>query len=445
MNVSWRIVAWALLLAGSYALPVSAQSITPRGYSVDASQTLVLAGSRELGMGGAYAALADDVSGAPLNPAAYSSRAAYQRDWFEWSIAFGILFPGAFRNDDFFNNGLPRGTGLEIESSVFFDFGFGLVFGDGGGGVLVRRQTYTVPQGPDAPNVTVQLDTAHVGGGYSFFDGALNFGAGVRVASLTLTIPGDDDPLALAGAGVELGATLRPHRARWRVAGTLRSPVYGQPSDPERTGFVAGFAVPARVELPWEGRVGAAYQFGPRILNRRFDPPKEVEDVIEARLRANPPDGVSDEDALDDAIDDAVDEAEDAIDAARFEAYEALPRRYLLVSADLAITGAVDNAIGVDAFLDRQARPRGVDPTVAFHLGVEGEPWRNRLKLRAGFYTEPPRNQRADLRMHSTGGFDLRLFRWALFEHDPWDFRLTFTYDVAPQYLDLGLGVGFWH
>jgi hypothetical protein len=52
----------------------------------------------------------------------------------------------------------------------------------------------------------------------------------------------------------------------------------------------------------------------------------------------------------------------------------------------------------------------------------------------------------ADYRPHGTVGFDVRLFRWdawGLF--NPFDLTIGMTGDFAPRYVDLGLGVGFWH
>ncbi len=442
-----RRIAWAtafLLLGASLPRRATAQVIAPREYAIDASQTLVLSHSRALGMGGAYATLG------ATNPASYGARGMYHRRPAQFGMPFGFLLPGAFAADDFFNNGQGGGLGGSINAARFFDLGLGFLVKDGGFGVKGQLLSFDVASRDGAlgasPPVEVQLQTVQAGGGYALYGGALVFGVGLRYVALTVQDAEDDiDLLELRGVGAELGATLRPHGRRYRVAASLRTAVEASPEDGTGTGNVGGFAIPSRVSLPWEGRIGAAYQFGPRPLNRRYDPPKRVGERIEARMRAEPPPGISTEGELEDAIDGATDDEERYIHQVRFDRYDALPRRYVLLAADLAFVGAVDDAVGIDAFLDRQARPRGQRTTIALHVGMEGEPWENRLKLRAGLYTEPARNAAASTRVHGTGGFDLRLFRWALLGPTrPFDFRASFTFDAASSYLDLGVGFGLW-
>ncbi len=79
-------------------------------------------------------------------------------------------------------------------------------------------------------------------------------------------------------------------------------------------------------------------------------------------------------------------------------------------------------------------------------LGVEGEPWPRRLKLRAGAYVEPGRNAGVSARMHFTAGFDVRLFVLEFTGPvNPWDIRVGATMDLARDYSDLGLSLGFWY
>src|SRR5690606_13856454 len=140
------------------------------------------------------------------------------------------------------------------------------------------------------------------------------------------------------------------------------------------------------------------------------------------------------------------DRMRERFDVLRQRAFEDMPRRYVLLAADLILYGRVPGAIGIDAYIDQERRRRAERTSVGFRVGIEGEPWRNRVKLRAGSYVEPGRNSGVRPRTHFTAGFDIRLFRWAPFGPDsPWDFRLGPSLDVARDYLDLGLGLGFWH
>ena len=59
------------------------------------------------------------------------------------------------------------------------------------------------------------------------------------------------------------------------------------------------------------------------------------------------------------------------------------------------------------------------------------------VAVRGGTYVEPSRFE-PTARIHGTAGVDLRV---------PlvWDWRLSITIDGATQYLNGGLGLGFWH
>ena len=100
----------------------------------------------------------------------------------------------------------------------------------------------------------------------------------------------------------------------------------------------------------------------------------------------------------------------------------------------------------MDAFLEQVHREAGKDVSVGFRIGAETEPIANVLKVRAGFYLEPPRVVAAHHRPHGTVGFDVRLFRWDVWgAFHPFDLTIGMTGDFAPRYIDLGIGVGFWH
>ena len=49
-------------------------------------------------------------------------------------------------------------------------------------------------------------------------------------------------------------------------------------------------------------------------------------------------------------------------------------------------------------------------------------------------------------RLHATFGCDVRLFRWDAFGlMDPFDFRLSFTFDGARNYVSYSIGAGMWY
>ena len=58
---------------------------------------------------------------------------------------------------------------------------------------------------------------------------------------------------------------------------------------------------------------------------------------------------------------------------------------------------------------------------------------------RFGTYFEPSRFAGVDGRLHRTAGVDLHLGKLA------WEWRLTAAFDVAKNYTNAGLSLGFWH
>jgi hypothetical protein len=115
-------------------------------------------------------------------------------------------------------------------------------------------------------------------------------------------------------------------------------------------------------------------------------------------------------------------------------------RRYVLISADLRVLGAVEDGVGVDAFIEQERRTRGDGIDVGFHLGAESEIIANWLKIRGGVYLEPARYSGARDRFHGTVGFDVRVV-----ELLGTPLRAGFYVDGARNWVNWGLSVGAWH
>ena len=71
-------------------------------------------------------------------------------------------------------------------------------------------------------------------------------------------------------------------------------------------------------------------------------------------------------------------------------------------------------------------------------LGVENETIPGRLRLRAGTFVEPSPFPGTDARPHFTGGGEVFLFKY----YDR--LSLSFSFDVANNYNNVGLALGFW-
>lgn len=479
-----------LALAACAALPARAhgQAVSANDFEIDAYEGPVLGASRIVGLGGAYTAIATGIDSAAWNPAAYGARELYEQDWFQWELTASLLLPGAFSKNDYFNNGLGKGIG--VDNFVFLDLGARLQFGPVGVGGVFDWQTYVATNGADPVDVT--LLTGHLGAAYGLFGGQLLLGLGLRTASLDLTLHGGPTLVSFLGAGLEVGGLWAPAPKPWRIGMALRTPVS---SGPDRTDAamnvggveqVDGFVLPRKVHLPWELQLGFAWQFGDRPINQRWLRPPDPKDHLRFELRqrrcwrelvelrkeqaaagktgdlppgAHCPDlAVHPRDAAwwrhemarrkaeDEKLERLADREEEQIDALRKAEYAALSRYYWLLTTGLVLIGTTDDGIGLDAFIDQQRRRAGQHVTVGLRAGVETEPWQGHLKVRLGFYLEPGRNHGVHYRPHATGGFDFKLFSWNLFGLvDTFSVKLGFTADVAPRYYDLGFGLGFWH
>ena len=104
----------------------------------------------------------------------------------------------------------------------------------------------------------------------------------------------------------------------------------------------------------------------------------------------------------------------------------------------MVVTGSSPNAIGVRSFLAKSHQPTGEHLSLSLRFGMEWEAIDNLLVVRGGSYYEPSRFENMGGRIHGTAGFDVRLP--AL-----WDWRIGFSMDAANDYVNAGLGVGFWH
>jgi hypothetical protein len=444
--------------------PAAAQSLTPGGFEIDVHNGPVLGSSRMIGLGGAYSAVAADASGVAWNPASYASRELWETSWFAWDVSAGILLPSTTSSrGDFDNNG---DASVGYGGFLYGDLALGVQLGAFGFGVLLRSFAYEAQVGEQ--NVSVGLTTGNYGLGYGFLDGQVVVGGGARTAAFTVRT-GGEALLQLAGTAPEIGAQVRLAGRPWRIGAAYRA---GLSVDYEPTGAAAAIARPRprAAHLPWELQLGVAYQFGDRPLNRRFIDPGRAEDALaaryEARRRARVREQLQRERAAGRTVgteptdprwlaeeadrvvaEDAELERDVAYAALRRAAeLRALSRRYVLVTGEVVVTGATRDGIGLEGYLWGRPDPAGRNVTTSVRLGVELEPWFERLKLRAGGYFEPSRFAGVAGRMHATAGIDVRLGAWDLFGLAPdTSWRVSLVADVARRYFDWGVGIGVWH
>ncbi|HEY2405809.1 MAG TPA: hypothetical protein VGI10_07395, partial [Polyangiaceae bacterium] len=117
-----RVLRGALVALGAlWVAPAVAQlrdgaTITTSRYTIDLYQGPVLAGTRVIGLGGAFVAIGEGVDGNSQNPAAPAVRTPESNSHIDYDLGFGLTFPATLKNSDFFNSG--RRTNLASTSQT---------------------------------------------------------------------------------------------------------------------------------------------------------------------------------------------------------------------------------------------------------------------------------------------------------------------------------------
>ena len=500
MRRALRVAAALLALSASAraAGPLGPEGspITTSRYSVDLSQGVVLAGTRVLGLAGAYVAIPEGVDGDSQNPAAPAVRLPYSFDHFDYDLGFGLTFPASIAGNDFFNSGRRTQLRSDPNGFVFLNAAANLQFGNWGLGISFDFQRYRLDRVDDA-QAGVQLDqlVAQFGGGRlqlarSFDKNQLIIGVGSRGTGLTVRNenPAPGQPAQLfdaTGAALESGILWKPIDLPLRVGVAVRSevvttdPQTAVPKDANGDRVVGAGAgdpnslwLPNDVKLPWDVNLGFAFQLGPRPMNPRWVDPDRALDALtrydrfreaerERRLRALVKKARAEgkDPAAAEAAARARFEQETALEELHYQRaarslrdrlerrYHELRRFYVLVSTSLLVTGPAKDSVGVESFLQRRVDRSGEHVTLSPRLGVESEIVPAWLKLRAGTYGEPSRFAAGAARLHGTMGFELKLFPWTVFGlfDDGTEWRISGALDGAKRYFGWGASLGVWH
>lgn len=486
------------MLAGTPALaqPPTPAPLRTNDYAIDLYQGPVLASNRVVGLAGAFVAMADGIDGDTQNPASPAVRVPHSYSDVDYDLGAGLSFPGSLgRSGDFFNSGSRTRVVAGNNLYVFLSGAFNLQINHWGFGVTADLQQYSLRRNePGAPqgsrslfdltgtttSLTGQIMQNHLLAAYGFADDQLVLGVGARVVTLDVStratfLSGGVDTLNTRGAGVELGFIWRPNGERVRIGGAFRSTVNATTSGGVLyRGTPDELYLPNRITLPWDLSFGAAVQLGRRPLNPRWVSPSELlaherrylawqarerarrtrEALAEARREGR--------DVVELArVLEAADDAEAALDRAELERDErdvdkelrrrsaAAPRFHVLLTSSFVMTGAVDQGVGIEGFLNREDQRSGEQISLSPRLGVEVEPIPNWLQARAGVYFEPTRfrSNEDGGRSHVTLGGQARLLPWDVFGTFPegnW-WWLGGSLDVARDYLGWGVAVGVWH
>lgn len=462
--------------------------IRTSAYAIDLAAGPPVLGTRALGLGGAYVAIAEGTDGNSQNPAAPAVRSAHSQYHVDYDFGVTLTFPSTFTDTDFFNTGRGPTDLRRSDQSEFvllaptgnlqigaWGVGLGLEVQRYG---LVRRESPEVVGEEELVRAQISVFRTYLA--RSVNQGQIVAGLGFHLTSFDVTTQDEiftrsGNIFTTRGVNLEGGMLWRPNDRAYRAGFALRAPVLtevdsqGQSiggdvvfGDPESS---EAFFFPRSVKRPWSVDVGAAVQLGARPLNppwidpverlRALDRWKRARDRQRQRWLANAarigPDMVlalrgelEDEARADEKV--AAD-AEARLYARIAKRYAELSRRYVLLSFAVHVDGRVQSSVGIESFLQQTVDRSGERVTYSPRVGIEGEPIANWLKLRSGLYLEPSRFRGGDPRPHGTVGFDAGLFEWNAFGLANRDTRWRFgaALDTARAYFAWGVSAGAWH
>ncbi len=462
--------------------------IRTSAYAIDLAAGPPVLGTRALGLGGAYVAIAEGTDGNLQNPAAPAVRSAHSKHHVDYDFGVTLTFPSTLSDADFFNTGRgPTDLRRSDQSEFLLLAPIGNIqVGAWGGGLGLEVQRYGLVrrQNPEVEGeeelVRAQISVLRTYLARSVNQGQIVAGMGLHITSFDVTTRDEiftrsGNIFSSRGVNLEGGMLWRPNDRAYRAGFALRAPVltevdsrgrairgdvvFGDPDSSE------AFFFPRSVKRPWSADVGAAIQLGDRPLNPAWIDPVERLKALDRWNRARqrqrrqrlseakrigPDMAAAVQEDLDDearADEKAMADAEARLYARITQRYNALSRRYVLLSFALHIDGRVQSSVGIESFLQQTVDRSGEHVTYSPRLGVEAEPIANWLKVRSGLYVEPSRFRGGDARPHGTFGFDAGLFEWNAFGLASHDTRWRFgaALDTARAYFAWGVSAGVWH
>lgn len=434
----------ALLLAAALtpSPAMAAPPLTDGDYAIDLFSGPILGDTRVIGLGGAFAGVAEGNVAMPFNTAAVANRPYFSEEWFDWDFAFDFLAPGIFQGESFDhdNNGIPSsGDSYALVLGLQLQFG---AFGVGLYGQILSSDFSE--QGPPSRTLQGRVGLAQLSAAYGLFGHQLILGGGLRVGSFAVAGMLDNqqqDLFSTLSYGAEVGALWGPHAWPLRVGVAASIPFAQGISSECGDDCPKGFFLPRAASLPWQVRIGASL----RLLSDRPYNRVPIYQVQARKLEAERHAGIT---PADYKRREARQEAEEyklprlgwSIDKMD-ETYRS--GFYLLISIELVLDGPAEDATDLDGFVAQEYRQVGRSVSYSPRLGIESEVWRRRLRLRVGTYWEPSRAPDRTGRMHGTFSFDFRLFDFRLAGLR--SLRLSSGFDLAPDYSNVAVSLGFWH
>ncbi|MHC5036969.1 MAG: hypothetical protein ACYTHM_06625 [Planctomycetota bacterium] len=406
------LLSVVIAIAGARLAQAEYAPLTDGRYRIDLNLGPVLGSTRVIGLGGAYASIAEGAAGITYNPASVAHRPRYSYEWFAWDLTFDYIAPGSLHGEhfDFDNNNRSLPSRMHT-----VHMGGQFQIGSFGAGCFIRIMSHDFNNvGTPARDFHADLGLVQIPVGYGLFNHQLILGCGLRIGYLRIyELGGVKNRFTASMFGFESGALLRPAVLPFRFAVVLHTPMRANVETDSDAGMGTPFYPPGKgVAIPWELRFGVSWFLNRRKYNESpafMNPPTEVSRVGgEGRSPLKPSSGFS-----------------------------------FLVSFELVIIGKAEDAIGIDGFLEQVNERAGRQVSFSPRLGVETEVWPDRLRVRSGLYWEPSRADDYDGRLHAAFATDVRVLEFFLFgKHS---LQASVAMDFAPRYSTISFSLGFWH
>jgi hypothetical protein len=484
ISSSLAVAAWTQQARAAGPIGANGTPIKTSDYALDLYQGPLFAGTRITGLGGAYVAISEDVDGDLQNPASPAVRPFFSYTYFDYWLGFGLTFPATLQNVDFFNSGSKTHITNPPDSFVFFTPSVNLQFGELGIGLSLETQQYALTQtnaeDGTQSSVRVTIPTTHLQFGYGLDHNQWVLGVGARFVSMSVKGPDRvGSAFKSSGNGLEFGMVWKPENRPIRLGFAYRTAIrteasYTEGLLPNSEGDIilqnpgsSPYYLPKSVAFPWDVNFGFAVQFGARPLNPAW---RTNDDLIERQKLEHRLRELDREASLSHALAEArtprereqirqhyqhQQDADDrALDkellAAKWQIERDLRKMnkfYVQVAASLLVSGAVENAVGVESLMTQTVDRSGQRAVVSPRLGIESGVIPEYLKLRAGTYVEPTRFEGSSARTHLTAGLDVKLLVWNVFGLWPNDYmwRLGLGADVAHRYNTWGITIAGWY
>jgi hypothetical protein len=405
------------LYAAAYAVGIAifpAVSSAQDASSFDLTRGALNGSTRRIGLGGAFVALADDTDGVAINPASVAVRLPYSWRWWDYGVGADFAIGARLPGNDLYKQGQRRSSALFASLAAIMyagHFGVGVAAEAQSNAAGVQREQDVVR------DLAGSFGIVHTDAGHGFWDGQLVVGVGLRFIGMRFDREASHGVVGTAGAGYEAGLTLKPTNAKFRFAASYRSPIDATWDDNR-----------GQAHVPWDLALGFAYQFGPRNFNPRF---VSTRDLARQRAGGGEPTPADWRWAA----------------QQRWEEWQRRQRRYLLLSAELALVETDGARKGAERLWLKDGYVSPSDPAVIPRIGAESEVVPHVLRLRAGSYYEPEHVGYTRPKLHGTAGLDVRTFRFSLLGlNDPFTWwQVSLAADVARSYLNTSVSLGWWH